>query len=101
MKSPLDLVTLQDVFCREKPATVIELGSYSGGCALWFADMLKCFGTKYHVYSVDISFDCLHEKVKKREDITFIKGDLAKEVQKIFPERMLKVLYMRFSFICF
>mgnify|MGYP002803382480 FL=1 len=92
MKSPLDLITMQDLFSSLKPATVIEFGSYSGGSALWFADMVKCFGIKSNVYSVDISFDCLHETAKKREDITFIKADVTKEMDKIFPEKMLKEL---------
>jgi hypothetical protein len=59
--------------------------------------MLKCFGVKSKVYSVDISFDCLHETTKKREDITFMKADASKEMEKIFPEKMLKV----FSFNAF
>ena len=96
LKTSVDLITLQDLICREKPATIIEFGSYSGGCALWFADLVKCFGIHSHIYSVDISFGCLHEKVKKREDITFIKADLLKEMEKAFPEKMLKVFSLTF-----
>ena len=102
MKSPLDLITMQDLFSNLKPATVFEFGSYSGGSALWFADMLKCFSVKSNVYSVDISFDCLHETAKKREDITFIKADVTKEMDKIFPEKMLKVFsFIRIPFLQF
>lgn len=92
MKNPLDLVALQDFMSRVKPTTVIEIGSFAGGCALWYADMLKCFGIKSHVYSVDISLSCVHELAKKRhDDITFLKADVTKEMEKIFPEEMLKV----------
>jgi cephalosporin hydroxylase len=99
MKSPLDLITLQDLFGREKPATVIEFGSYTGGCALWYADVLKCFGIKSHVYSIDISLDCLHKTAKMREDITFIKADVTKDMEKIFPEKMLKVFSSSSTFV--
>ncbi|XP_028404525.1 uncharacterized protein LOC114527111 isoform X1 [Dendronephthya gigantea] len=92
MKSAVDLVTLQDLLGREKPATVIEFGSYAGGCALWYADTLKCFGVKSHVYSLDITSECLHETVKKRDDITFITADVSKDVEKVLPEKMLKEL---------
>ncbi|CAB3985265.1 rhamnosyl O-methyltransferase-like [Paramuricea clavata] len=92
LKSSLDLITMQDLFGREKPATVIEFGSYTGGCALWYADLLKCFGVKSHVYSIDISLDCLHKTAKMREDITFIKADVTKDMEKVFPEKMLKEL---------
>ena len=91
LKSSFDLITLQDLLFREKPATIIEFGSYTGGSALWCADVLKSFGTKSHIYSVDISHDCLHETAKKREDITFFISDVTKDMEKTFPEKMLKV----------
>ncbi len=56
-----------------------------------YADIVKCFGRKCSIYSLDISFDCLHETAKKRDDITFIKADVSKEMAKVFPEKMLKV----------
>lgn len=90
MKGPFEIVIFNDFFIREKPATVIELGSYSGGCALWMADTLKCFGVKSHVYSVDYNFDNLDDLAKSSPDITFIKGDL-KNIENVFPEKMLKV----------
>ena len=90
LKGPLEIVIMNDFLYRERPQTVIELGSFTGGCALWMADTLKCFGVKSHIYSIDYNFDNLHKRTEHRDDITFIQGDL-REIEKILPEKMLKV----------
>ena len=90
LKNPLEFIILQELFYQERPKTVIELGSYTGGCAVWFADVLKCFGIKSRVYSVDIALENINKRALERDDITFIQGDL-KNIEDLFPETMLKV----------
>ncbi len=55
LKNPFDLVLYTQLIWREKPATIIEIGSYKGGSALWFADQMAAFGIIPNVISIDIA----------------------------------------------
>ena len=89
-KDPLDLVIVQQLLWELKPRTVIEFGAYKGGSALWTADMLKMFGCKSRVISVDIDLSLLDPEAKKSLDMKVIEGDIM-QVEKLFPEEFLKV----------
>ena len=91
MKDALDLVILQSLIYIERPVTIFELGTYSGGSALWLADIARSFDIRCHVYSIDISFECLHEKAKSNKDITFLLADASKDMEKVLPAEKLKV----------
>ena len=90
MKDPLDLAIVQQLLWELKPRTVIEFGAYKGGSALWAADMLKMFGCKSRVISVDIDLSLLDPEAKKSTHVEFIEGD-SFQVEKIFPVEFLKV----------
>ena len=90
MKDPLDLVIVQQLLWELKPRTVIEFGAYKGGSALWTADMLKMFGCKSRVISVDIDLSLLDPEAKNSPDVEFIEGDVM-QVEKLFPEEFLEV----------
>lgn len=67
-----------------RPGTVIELGSGMGSSAVWMADLLKAFGIKSHIYSVDL------KKVELEYDgVTFIRGDCLK-IETVFPRELLE-----------
>lgn len=71
-KSPFDIVLYLQLLSRQRPATVIEIGTKFGGSALWFADMLAVHGVADgRVVSVDI------EQLVEFDDtrITFLAGD--------------------------
>ncbi|KAK2547576.1 Rhamnosyl O-methyltransferase, partial [Acropora cervicornis] len=89
LKDPLDLVVVQQLLWELKLRTVIEFGTYKGGSALWTADMLKMFGCKSRVISVDIDLSLLDPEAKKSPDVEFIEGDIM-QVEKLFPEEFLK-----------
>ena len=61
-----------------------------GGSALWTADMLKMFGIKSRVLSMDIDLSLLDPVAKEYPDVTFIEGD-SDDIEKYFPEKLLKV----------
>ena len=90
LKDPLDLVIVQQLLWELKPRTVIEFGAYKGGSALWTADMLKMFGCKSRVISVDIDLSSLDPEPKKSTDVEFIEGGIM-QVEKLFPEEFLEV----------
>ncbi|XP_044183431.1 rhamnosyl O-methyltransferase-like [Acropora millepora] len=91
LKDPLDLVIVQHLLWELKPQTVVELGAYKGGSALWTADMLKMFGCKSRVISVDIDLSLLDPEAKKSPDVEFIEGDIM-EIEKLLPEEFLETL---------
>ena len=76
-KTPEDYVLYQELFSLVKPATVIELGTLSGGNAIWIADTLKLLNVQCQIYSHDLDLSNLSEKVKalKPDNVTFIQGD--------------------------
>ncbi len=58
------------LFERLKPNTIIEIGSKSGGSALWFADMISAAGRKPRIVSVDLEPPSLVD-----DRIDFLRGD--------------------------
>jgi cephalosporin hydroxylase len=69
-KDALDLMLYMQLLERLKPNTVIEIGSKSGGSALWFADMISAAGRKPRVISIDLEPPTIAD-----ERIYFLKGD--------------------------
>ncbi len=59
IKGPLNMVIYQRLFWHVKPATVIELGAYSGAVAIWIADELCLMDLHCQVYSVDIDLSLI------------------------------------------
>ena len=53
LKSPFDIALYLQLIGRLRPETVIEIGTYEGGSALWFADMLTLHGTAARIVSID------------------------------------------------
>ena len=93
IKGPLDMVIYQQLFWHVKPATIIELGAYSGTSALWIADELRLMDIESPVYSVDIDLSLILDRVKqlKPDNVTFLQGDCYK-IEQTFPlEFMQKV----------
>jgi cephalosporin hydroxylase len=72
-KLPEDLRTYQHVIEETRPTHIIELGTYEGGSALWFADQLDVLCGGGMVISVDIA----KRKIKDDDRIRLIHGDLA------------------------
>ncbi len=90
MKDSLDLTIYQQLLWYEKPKTVIELGAYTGACAVWMADTCRSYGCECHIYSVDINIDMVDEKAKQDPNITFIGGD-SNSIEKALPPETIKV----------
>lgn len=54
-KHPIELALYPRLVWALKPRTIIEIGSFAGGSAAWFADMLTGYGIDGRVVSVDIT----------------------------------------------
>ena len=74
IKDPFALALYPLLLWELKPRTVIEIGSFQGGSALWFADLLDAMRVKpFHVHSFDI--DPGQVKVADDPRITFRRCD--------------------------
>ena len=76
-KCPLDFVLYHQLFYYVQPKTVIELGSYLGGSALWITDTLNQLKIPCQVYSMDIDLSQLSKEVLagKADNLTFLQGN--------------------------
>ena len=91
MKDPFDLVIYQTLFWQSRPRTVIELGAYAGGTAVWMADMLKAMGVDSRILSVDIDLSLLAPEARSHPGITFLQGD-SNHIDDVFPPARLASL---------
>ena len=94
IKDCFDLIIVQQLLWEVKPQTVIEIGAYKGASAVWAADMIKMYGLKSRVLSLDIDLSLLDPVARECPDVTFIQGD-SNEIEKSFPEELLKVRSLR------
>ncbi len=74
-----------------KPKTIIEIGAFNGGSAVWLADNLEIFGVDGSVYSLDIDLSLLDEKAKNDPRVKFIEGD-CNNLHAVLPKTMLDQL---------
>ncbi len=74
-----------------KPKTIIEIGAFNGGSAVWLADNLEIFGIDGSVYSLDIDLSLLDEKAKNDPRVKFIEGD-CNNLNAVLPKTMLDQL---------
>ena len=77
LKSPEDFVTYHQLFWYVKPPTIIELGTNTGGMAVWISDTMKLIDNPCQIYSVDIDNSLLSPDVLKIKpsNVNFIQGD--------------------------
>ncbi|EGJ33828.1 MULTISPECIES: CmcI family methyltransferase [Moorena] len=90
-KSAMEMVIYPMLMYELRPKTIIEIGAFNGGSAVWLADNLQLFGIEGQIYSVDINLSFLDEKAKKDERIHFLEGDSYK-IDEVFPAEMLSGL---------
>lgn len=81
LKDPFDYAIYPTLLWREKPKTIIEIGSCEGGSALWMADLMRAYELPCAIHSVDI------KKVVdvRAPGVTFYKGD-AKNLGLVFSD---------------
>lgn len=90
-KSPIELSLYPMLIYELQPQTIIELGSLTGGSAVWLADHLDLFGIKGQVYSVDIDLSQLNHKAKVDRRIKFLEGDI-NDVSVVLTPDLLSTL---------
>ena len=93
LQTPEDLIIYQQMFWHIKPRTVIELGTFAGGSAIWMGDLFKTMELDCHCYSVDIDHSLLSEEARrlKPDNVTFLLGD-CNAIEKTLTPKMLSEL---------
>jgi cephalosporin hydroxylase len=85
LKNPFEVALYPLLFWQVKPRTVIELGSYRGASALWFADMMRDGVGGGTVISIDIEPPAPPEP---RDNVRFLRGD-ANALGAVLPPQLL------------
>jgi cephalosporin hydroxylase len=55
LKNAVDMAIVLRLLWDLKPRTIVEVGSYAGGAALWMLDQMRTFGVDCSVHSVDVT----------------------------------------------
>lgn len=81
-KDPWDITMYPMIIWEQQPRTIIELGAWVGGSALWLADIATAFHLNTRIISVDINLSQLQVKDPR---IEFVQFDVFKIDFKPFP----------------
>jgi cephalosporin hydroxylase len=86
LKNPFDLYLYQRLIAQLSPRSIIEIGSYQGGSALWFSQQAKALGLSCTVLSID-----LHPPRCVFSGVTFVGGNAA-AAGETFPHSLIEQL---------
>lgn len=87
LKNPFDLAIYPMLLGRERPRTLIEVGSYMGGSALWFADQAALLGLELEVLSIDLEVPA----TARGPSVQFLRGD-ARNLGEVLPPPAMSAL---------
>jgi len=87
-KGPLEIALYPMLLHELRPKTIIELGAFNGGSAVWLADNLELLKIESVIYSLDIDLSLLHDKAKADKRIHFIQGDCTDLSLTLSPGRL-------------
>ena len=83
-KNPFDWALYPQLLWETKPATIVEVGSWHGGSALWLADTMRAFGAPCHIHSVDIN----RVEGLQAPGVTFHGGN-ARDLESVFSSEFM------------
>src|ERR1051325_3396019 len=86
-KTPCDLALYPLLLGRTRPRTLIEIGSYQGGSAIWFADQASLLGLDLRVLSIDLEVPA----TVARPSIDFLLGD-AHKLGAVLPSSVMNTI---------
>jgi len=86
-KDPFDLALYSMLLDQARPRTLIEIGSYQGGSANWFADQSSILGLGMEVLSIDLEVPA----TASNPAVSFLPGD-ARELGVTLPPALMNAL---------
>jgi cephalosporin hydroxylase len=99
-KSASDMWNYQEILFKLKPSLVIEFGSFRGGSALFFANVMRQIGKPFKLLSVDINHGRLDPAARRDSDILFVESsstvpavtELIQKLKNEAPGKMFVIL---------
>lgn len=79
-KSVSDMWNYQEILNELKPSVVVEFGTYAGGSALYFAEILRLISPHSRVLAVDIDHSLVVDLVRSHERIELLQSDTTNAV---------------------
>ena len=74
VKCPFDYVLYQMIIMGVKPDLIIEIGSFQGGSALYYSDLLQLLNNGGQVHTIDIQDYINSDLVKNNPNIKIFGG---------------------------
>lgn len=74
VKTPNDILVMQQIINETKPQLIVETGVYLGGSALLFASLMDLLGIDGKVIAVDIDLAAVRPPVREHPKIELIEG---------------------------
>jgi cephalosporin hydroxylase len=74
VKTPADLVILQEIIAETRPNLIIETGVLAGGSAFFFATMFELAGIDGKVIGVDVDLSAVNPYIRENPRIELIEG---------------------------
>jgi cephalosporin hydroxylase len=74
VKTPADLVILQEIIAETRPNLIIETGVLAGGSAFFFATMFDLAGIDGKVIGVDVDLSAVNPYIRENPRIELIEG---------------------------
>ncbi len=74
VKTPPDILVLQQIIVETRPELIVETGVYVGGSAALFASVQEALGIDGKVIAVDVDLSFVHERVRENPRIELLEG---------------------------
>lgn len=74
VKTPMDLVALQEIVAETRPELIVETGVFAGGSALFMASLLGPLGIDGKVIAVDVDLSAVPPHIAKNPRIELWEG---------------------------
>jgi len=99
-KSVSDMWNYQEILFDLKPSLVVEFGTFCGGSALYFANVMRQIGQPFKVLSVDINHGRLDPAARRDSDILFVESSstvpaIAEQIRRLkneYPGKIFAIL---------
>jgi cephalosporin hydroxylase len=86
-KNPFDLALYLRLLEQTRPQTLIEIGAYQGGSAIWFSDQARLLELDLEVFSIDLN---VPENVAG-PSVNFLQGD-ARKLGPVLPSSFMNAV---------
>ena len=74
VKTPADILVIQQIIAETRPELIVETGVYVGGSAALFSSIQEMMGIDGKVIAVDIDLSFVHERVRENPRIELLEG---------------------------